>query len=64
VRIARDVRSRHEVAPGRQAVVNGVWRRSSSSPAMNSRDMVSPGPALLFSFLESFDIMSVDPRIR
>jgi hypothetical protein len=59
MRTARDVRSRHGVAPSRQAAVNGVRRRASSSAAISSschgmaRSARSPAawhPTILFPF--------------
>ena len=59
MRTARDVRSRHGVAPSRQAAVNGVRRRASSSAAISSschgmarsaRSQAAWHLAILFSF--------------
>jgi len=59
MRTARDVRSRHGVAPSRQAAVNGVRRRASSSAAISSschgmacttRSPAAWHPSVLFPF--------------
>jgi len=59
MRTARDVRSRHGVAPSRQAAVNGVRRLASSSTAISSschgmacsaRSPAAWHPSILFPF--------------